>query len=137
MSLESDDQRAVWRAVEAINAAWTANSAAELPVALGNAFREDMVIVAPGFVQRLEGRDACVRSYVDFVDRAEIHDFDVADAAVDVLGDTAVATYRYDIAFTLEGERYDEAGRDLFVFARDGDRWRAAWRTMLPLVEAR
>ena len=54
---------------------------------------------------------------------------------IDVWGNTAVATYRYEIAYEMGGQLYQEMGQDLFVFVRDGGRWRAVWRTLIPFTE--
>jgi len=53
---------------------------------------------------------------------------------IDVVGQTAVASYVFDIRYELEGVAYQESGRDLFVFSREQTTWRAVWRTMLPLL---
>ena len=122
-----DSSQQIIELVHRMNDAWVSGN----PEALATIFREDIVMVHPDFVQRTRGRDACVASYADFCTHAAIHNFKVTDLAVDVFGDTAVATYYYDIAYEMGGERFEDKGRDIFVFERSTGVWQAAWRTMI------
>jgi len=42
---------------------------------------------------------------------------------VDVAGDTAVVTFRYDMVYERSGERFHSTGRDLWVFQNQGGAW--------------
>ncbi|MBN1824634.1 MAG: nuclear transport factor 2 family protein [Candidatus Eisenbacteria bacterium] len=125
------DREELLALLDRIRAAWT-----EGPIEiLDEVFHERMVIAGPGMVPLGEGREACVRSYRDFLARARVRAYEQFDPVASVFGDTAVASYRYVIAFELEGRLFREKGRDLFVFAREEGRWRAVWRTLLPEPE--
>ena len=50
---------------------------------------------------------------------------------MDVFGDTAVATLRWEMAWEMGGQRSEEAGHDVYVLARVDNRWLVAWRTLL------
>jgi Domain of unknown function (DUF4440) len=91
-----------------------------------------MVGVAPGFQARIEGRAACIRSYDDFLAAATVDEFDPSEPSVDICGDTAVATFGWEMAWSTNGQSHRESGHDLFVFSRENGRWWAVWRTMLP-----
>ncbi|MEK6321765.1 MAG: nuclear transport factor 2 family protein [Acidobacteriota bacterium] len=121
------DIEEVWQLIQQLNDAWAKGR----PEELASFFREDIVMVHPDFTQRTEGRDACVASYVDFCSQAAITGLTLGEISVDVFGDTAVATYAYEISYELGGERFDDKGRDIFVFSRDKNRWQAVWRTMI------
>ncbi|PYQ46356.1 MAG: hypothetical protein DMF78_26525 [Acidobacteria bacterium] len=54
---------------------------------------------------------------------------------IDVAGETAVVSLRYEMLYERSGKRYRATGRDLWVFERDGPAWLAVWRTMLDLDE--
>lgn len=88
-------------------------------------------MVLPDFQQRVQGRDACVASYVDFCSQAAISGLTLGEISVDVFGDTAVASYGYEISYELGGERFNDKGRDIFVFVRGNDGWQSVWRTMI------
>jgi hypothetical protein len=97
-----------------------------------NALDPEVVLVQPGFSGRTEGRDAAIESYREFVNSAAIHAYEETDLSIDVRGHTAVATYRFEIDYELDGKAVHETGHDLFVFDRFGTRWRAVWRLLLP-----
>ena len=121
------DAEEIWQLVQQMNDAWAKDS----PDELASFFREDIVMVNPDFSQRTEGRAACVASYEDFRSQAAISDFKISNPGIDVFGNTAIATYTYEISYEMGGERFSDTGRDIFVFVREHDRWLAVWRTML------
>jgi uncharacterized protein (TIGR02246 family) len=113
--------------IKRLNDAWVLGQPGEL----AQFFREDIVMVRPDFTQRTEGRDACVASYEEFCKQAAILDFKLLEPIIDVFGDTAVASYAYEISYEMGGERFKDSGRDLFVFIRQDNKWQAVWRTMI------
>lgn len=118
----------VWELVQRMNDAWAKPGATE---DLASFFREDIVMVNPDFANRTEGRDACVASYEAFCTQAAILDFKISNPGIDVFADTAIATYSYEIAYEMGGERFNDTGRDIFVFVRENGQWLAVWRTMI------
>jgi ketosteroid isomerase-like protein len=122
-----DSRHVVSELVQRLNDAWVKGHADEL----ASFFSENIVMVHPDFTQRTEGRANCVASYSDFCTQADIQDFKLADLAVDVFDDTAIATYSYEITYEMGGERFNDKGRDLFVFSRSNGKWQAVWRTMI------
>ena len=126
-AFESTAQREVWAALQQINAAWL-NGAWE---PLADLLHAEMVIVPPGFGAHITGREACMAGYREFARAATVESYAESDAAVDVFGTTAVAAYHYELVYTLAGTRYQDAGRDLYVFARSDQRWQAVWRALL------
>jgi ketosteroid isomerase-like protein len=128
----TDVQREVWAAVQRINAAWQRG---ELE-ALAELLHERMVIVPPGFQQRIEGAVACAEGYKEFARIAKVDSYAESDAQVDVFGATAVVNYRYEMTYTTEGATYRDAGRDVYVFVYEEQRWQAIWRTLVPEAPA-
>lgn len=126
--LGTETQKTIWQIVVYINHAWSKGQVGDLR----NYLREDMVIVSPGLQDRLVGREACVNSYQEFRNQATIQSYQESDAAVDVFGNMAVATYRWEIEYDMAGQAYRETGGDLFVFVREGEGWQAVWRTLIP-----
>ena len=122
------DTEEILQLLQRMNDAWAKPGS---PEDLASFFREDIVMVHPAFTQRTEGRDACVASYEDFCKQAAILDFKISNPGIDVFGNTAIATYSYEIAYEMGGEHFNDTGRDIFVFVRENDRWQAVWRTMI------
>jgi uncharacterized protein (TIGR02246 family) len=122
----SKDREAVRSLIQRINDTWRQGH----PEELAEYFHPDMVTVLPGFSGHVEGRAACVQSYVDFLGSATVHEYAESDHHIDVWGDTAVASYRFVMTWEMGGKHYREAGHDLFVFSREHGHWRAVWRTL-------
>jgi hypothetical protein len=123
-----DERDQVAQQVRAINDAWVTGHPERMRDALDN----EVVFVQPGFASRSTGRDAAVASYREFVTQAKLHRYAESDLTIDLAGHTAVASYRWQIAYAMGGKEYDETGRDLFVFDRFGTRWKLVWRLLLP-----
>ncbi|MEK6410581.1 MAG: nuclear transport factor 2 family protein [Acidobacteriota bacterium] len=126
-SQDSSAEAEIRELIKGMNNAWAMGH----PEDIGSFFREDIVMVLPGFQQRTGGREACVASYVDFCNQAAIAGLTLGEISVDVFGDTAVASYGYEISYELGGERFNDKGRDIIVFVRGSDGWQAVWRTMI------
>lgn len=118
----------VARTLAAMSAAWRERRYDDLATYLA----EDMVFALPGFNGRLEGATAVVASYREFMERVTITAYEEAPPMVDVWEDTAVASYRWTMAWIAGDVPNREAGHDLFVLKRveAGTPWRAVWRTM-------
>jgi ketosteroid isomerase-like protein len=114
-----------------INDSWLANKPSELPTILADCFHEDMVIKGSNLDTLASGRDASVRSYVDFIEQAKISGFSQDEPEIQTFGSTAVATYGWNITYTLGGKEYTEPGHDVFVFTRTNGKWLAIWRAVL------
>jgi uncharacterized protein (TIGR02246 family) len=121
------DADSVRAALKRISDAWQARRYEDL----SQLFAPDMVFALPGLTGRLEGRDAIVASYREFMDRITLTSYREDQHAVDVWGDMAVASFRWDMAWSAGGVPSHEAGRDVFAFRRGDGGWLAVWRTML------
>ncbi|HVR39263.1 MAG TPA: nuclear transport factor 2 family protein [Thermoanaerobaculia bacterium] len=98
---------------------------------LSRYFHADAVLVAPGFSQRVEGREAISSTYREFVANASVDEMILGDARIDVFGDTAVTSAPFTMTYTIGGETFTEAGQDLLVFTREGGEWLVVWRMLL------
>ena len=73
--------------------------------------------------------------FEDFATHATVHEHSESDEQIDISGDTAVGSYRFDLTYSRDGGRFRSSGRDLWVFQKIGDHWLAVWRTMLDLSD--
>jgi|SRR5436190_4834569 len=115
-----------------INDAWLQGRPEAIVATLNDCFHDGIVIKGPSFQTLGRGKEACVQSYVDFVRQAVIKKCELSDPVIDQSGDTAIATYAWEMTYELEGREYHESGHDLFVLARVEGRWQAIWRAMFP-----
>ncbi len=95
----------------------------------------EVVMVLPNFTGRIQGREEFLAGFRDFCQNARIHEFRDHDYQIDVTGNTAVVTFRYEMVYERSGERYRSTGRDLWVFQNQDSAWIAVWRTMLEIEE--
>jgi ketosteroid isomerase-like protein len=121
------DVDAIWQAILQSNASWVGGR----PREVASLFHANAVMIAPDGKTRIAGRDAIVQSFVDYCAYAKTHEFRELDHSVEVMGDTAVATYRFFVKFEAEGSVQSENGQEVLVFQRDGERWSVIWRTQI------
>jgi hypothetical protein len=114
-----------------INQAWLRNQLA----ALEGKVHPDVVIVFPGFSGRSQGREALIAGFREFCESATVHEFHQEGQTIDVIGNTAAVSYSYRVLYERAGTQYRTSGRDLWIFQLEGDKWVAAWRTMLDIQE--
>jgi uncharacterized protein (TIGR02246 family) len=122
---------AVCAAMQPINRAWLDRRPEDLVPLL----HPDMTLVFPGFVGCVVGRDAIVAGFADFCGNATVHEYREANHQADVIGDTAVVSFTYEMVYERSGKRNHATGRDLWVFVQQAGEWIAVWRTMLDLAE--
>jgi ketosteroid isomerase-like protein len=118
-------------AIQRINRTWLEGRPGDLAPLL----HPSVIMVLPGFSGRIAGRDAFVAGFVDFCNSAELHEYGESELEVDITGDTAVASFAFDMVYKRSGTSYRATGRDVWVFARQEDSWLATWRAMLELAE--
>jgi uncharacterized protein (TIGR02246 family) len=118
-------------AMDRINRAWLERR----PADLSPLFHPDVTMALPGLEGRVQGRDAMMAGFEDFCRNAVVHDYRERNRGIDVVGDTAVVTFQYEMVYERSGGRYRATGRDLWVFARQGGVWLAVWRAMLDIEE--
>jgi ketosteroid isomerase-like protein len=124
---ETPDEQEIKRALHDLNQAWVKGH----PEQIAKYLHPQIVFASPDLKQRMLGREDCVATYVDFCSQATIHSFNESGYAIDVIGNTAVATYAFEIDYEMNGNTSHETGHDLFVFAREGGGWKAVWRTQV------
>jgi ketosteroid isomerase-like protein len=129
------DEQEIRALIDRMNRAWVEGPIEELPAALEQCFHPAMVIRGGDLEPHGAGRDACIQSYLDFLNSAEVHRVNLEEPSIDLAGDTAVAVYGWEITYEREGQEYEDAGSDILMLARGADGWRITWRAMLPAAE--
>jgi ketosteroid isomerase-like protein len=129
--VEESKREGAAAAIRRINQAWLDGRVEDLAPLV----HPEIVIAVPGFAARVQGRDQFLAGFRDFCQNATIQQFREHDEQVDVAGDTAVVTFRYEMVYERSGERYHASGRDLWVFQNQAETWIAVWRAMLEMDE--
>jgi ketosteroid isomerase-like protein len=112
-------KREVWETLRKLNDCWTKGDGKDLV----RYFHRDMVAITPTDRNRREGREDCVAGWVGFASLAKVLKWKEFDPQIQLYGDTAVVTYYFDMEFEMGGRAIRMGGRDLFVFAKEGNRW--------------
>jgi ketosteroid isomerase-like protein len=127
LAAQQHDREEIRSLLGRINEAWLGGHAERL----NEWFHEDVVVKGPDFKEMARGREACVRSYADFIRLAKVGDFRASEPVIDLIGDLAVVISPWEIDYSMNDRDYHECGRDLLVLAREGEGWRVAWRAVL------
>jgi hypothetical protein len=125
------DEQSVLRVVEEISRAWLDGHAD----AMKPHIHPEIGLAFPGFSGRTRGAEAFLAGFRDFCAEARVLSFQASDHQVDVIGPTAVASFRFVMVYERQGVRFRATGRDLWVFALERGDWTAVWRTMLETSE--
>lgn len=112
-------QGEIWQTLRALNACWTKGDGSGLV----EFFHENMVAITPSDRLRREGRSACVAGWMDFSAMARIHSWRELEPSIQVYGDSAVVTYYFEMSFSIDGQKINMGGRDMFVFIKEQGRW--------------
>ncbi|MGI8992537.1 MAG: nuclear transport factor 2 family protein [Bryobacteraceae bacterium] len=129
--VDESKNEGVAAAMQQINRAWLQGCVEDMALMV----HPGIVMVFPGFTARTAGREDFLAAFRDFRRNATIHEFREQDRQIDVVGDTAVVNFKYEMIYDRSGKRYRATGRDLWVFQKPGEAWLAVWRTMLELEE--
>jgi ketosteroid isomerase-like protein len=130
MSVTAEEE--VLRTMAAIQATWREKRPREMKPYL----HPDFTLAAPGFGAMVKGRDLLIGGFVQFSDIAQVLEYRESDLDVQVIGETAVVTFRFDMTYQRQNHpREHSTGRDLWFFSRQDGQWVAVWRTMLDVVD--
>jgi uncharacterized protein (TIGR02246 family) len=116
--------RQVAHTVRQLNRTWLEGKVEDL----ARFFDPDVTLAAPGFAQRLVGRDAVLDSYRDFLEQATLHHFEMLEPNIHVVGGTAIATCPYETEYSVGGQRWKGDGHDVLVLLEKDGAWRVIWR---------
>ena len=119
------------RTLAALNACWLEGR----PDELASFLHEDVTMVFPAFAGEARGREAVLDGFRSFGREAEILEYAESEHRADVAGGAGVVSYRFDMTYRRGDGTWRSSGRDLWVLIREGEAWRAVWRTMLDVAE--
>jgi hypothetical protein len=123
----------VHRTLATMNALWRNGN----PSAMNQYLHPEVTMALPGFGGKVEGMEPLIASYVEFCANARVLEYKESDEMIQVVGEVAVATYRFSMVYERASYRERSRGRDFWIFNRIGDKWLAVWRTMMDLEAER
>ena len=129
---ERVDEQQIRELIDRMNRAWLEGPIEDLPAALDACFHPAMVIRGGDLQVNGAGKEACIQSYIDFLESAVVHRCMIDTPEIDIAGDTAMAVYGWEMTYEI-GRPNVQRGR--FGHPRAGARragWLITWRAMLP-----
>ena len=90
---------------------------------------EDIVMKYPGFAGPLNGTRELIAGFEEFCKNARVLEYIESDEQIDIIGNAAVVTFRFEMLYERPSYRERSRGRDLWVFERGTSGWVAVWRT--------
>ncbi len=90
---ERNDRKQIRSLLTRINEAWLKG----YTEGLNECFHNDVVVKGPDFQEMARGREACVRSYGDFVRLATAREFKASEPVIDLFGNIAVTSCPWEI----------------------------------------
>jgi hypothetical protein len=114
------------------------------PVRLATFYDEDVVLLPPDLGVPIQGREAVVASYDDFLQAATLENFTVEDLALFPFSgegapsgkgapDLWMAHLTFSITYVLGGERYVERGMEVYAITDRDGRPAIVWRSQAVL----
>ena len=95
----------------------------------------NIVIVQPGSEEQVREGEPASEVTSKFMTHSTVQKYKESQCEVSSWGNTALATYHFDIEYKTEGKEYHDTRRDIFGLVRDRGRWLVVWRTVLPLEQ--
>ena len=127
LAAEKQEQEQIRNLLSRINEAWLTGQTERL----SDCFHNHMIVKGPDLQEMARGREACVKSYADFIRLATVGEFQASEPVIDLIGNVAVVTSPWKISYWMNDRDYHESGRDLLVFIREDGGWQVAWRSVL------
>jgi uncharacterized protein DUF4440 len=113
--------------VQAYDAAWLNRDWERLEHLLA----VDVEPVAPGRPSAVVGRASVIASLQAFLAHATVHEYNATDVQLRRSGAIRVVTYRWQLDWTVDRERFSQEGRDLLALRAGAEGWQLVRRIQL------
>ncbi|HTG62445.1 MAG TPA: nuclear transport factor 2 family protein [Terriglobia bacterium] len=126
-AVEGNDREQIRNFLSRMNEAWLKGYTERL----NESFHDDVVVKGPDLQEMGRGREACVKSYTDFIRLATVREFKASEPVIDLFDNMAVAIYPWEIRYRMNNQDHSESGHELLVLTRQKGKWQVAWRMVL------
>ena len=100
---------------------------------LDKLFLDKVIFRSPDFKLQLHGKKACIQTFKDFMDNANVSKFEIENISVNFLQRTVLATYQFTIEYEMNNKFIQESGTDIMVFEEIEGDLLLSWRAMCNL----
>jgi hypothetical protein len=129
----TDSVAEIHSVLAAINSAWLEKH----PSSMAEHLHPDITMAVPGFKESIRGREILLNSFEEFCKNATVLEYQETNEHIDVIEDSGIATFCFNMTYERAADREVSTGRDLWVFHRRFGRWVALWRAMIELTAER
>lgn len=105
-------------------AAWDALKNKQ-PERLNDYYTDDASLFDDSLAYRVQGKSEILRGLQSWMDSTELRSYQILEPQAQVLGDTAVLTYYFNLSAVRAGKEFSQAGKVTLVLVRQGGEWRA------------
>ena len=102
---------------------------------LNDFFHQDVVLLPPGSVTPIIGKELVIDSYRQFAKVGTVHTFDILDITLHEYEHTTVCDMLFEVDYELDSGRYHERGLEVYVIDTSGSKFNVLWRTQFQLPE--
>jgi len=124
---EQHDQEQIRCLLSEINQAWLEGCTERL----NEFFHDGVVVRGPDLREMGRGREACVKSYTEFIRLATVREFKASEPVIDLFDNMAVAICPWEIRYRMNDQDHSESGHELLVLTCQKGKWQVARRTVL------
>jgi hypothetical protein len=79
----------------------------------------------------VDGKTACIQSYRDFMEIAQVLAYEEEEPDIILRPGFAVASYGWRIQYEMNGNNFDDKGRDWLALENQDGSWRVVWRLLV------
>lgn len=83
------------------------------------------------------GYEKLIASFIKFCKSARILEYSGYDEHIDIIGNCAIISFKFEMIYERLDSRYKSAGHDLWIFEKQANNWVAIWRSLKDLNEVR
>jgi ketosteroid isomerase-like protein len=94
-------------------------------------FAETVVFQNSKGDRQVEGKEACIQSYRDFMGIAKVLGYEEEEPDIIPFAGFVIANYRWQIDYGMNGGTFHDEGRDWLALTKQDGAWRINWRLSL------
>jgi ketosteroid isomerase-like protein len=126
------DRPQIAAVLKKVSDAWLRGTPENLPDAVKGCFHDDVIFRGANFQVVAHGVPAAIASFQGFMRTATISSCRLGKPQIDVAGDTAIATFQWEMAYRFGDSEHHETGYEIDVLTRSGaGQWLIRWRTLV------
>jgi hypothetical protein len=122
-----DESNQIKESIDNFNSGWLYGNLKKSETCL----HDDVVFVSPDFIQKLSGKENCLKTLEEYISVAKTKRFKIIKEDISVWDNTANAIIEYEIEYEIDAKTYCEKGRELWTLLKNDEYWKIIWRGVL------